>query len=112
MLELDKCLLAFLVPDKPFVTSEAVIEWQAFVGGSGDEPIECSYPTRKLGRFRTAEICFGLASIPRCVTMYPRNSPEETPNVHFAGFSFMPYLLREFRSNLSSDRGDQQRVAT
>ena len=53
MLELDKCLLAFLIPDKPFVTSEEVVEWQAFVGGSGDEPDECSYPTRKPLHFST-----------------------------------------------------------
>ncbi|KAM2339666.1 hypothetical protein ACFX1X_019213 [Malus domestica] len=29
-----------------------------------------------------AWICLGCASIPRWVTKYPRNQPEDTPNVH------------------------------
>ena len=35
----------------------------------------------------------GLASIPLCVTIKPRKFPELTPNAHFKGLSFMPYLL-------------------
>ena len=31
----------------------------------------------------------GLASIPLCVTIKPRNLPELTPNAHFKGLSFM-----------------------
>lgn len=40
-----------------------------------------------------ALIWVGLAYIPLCVTKYPRNLPEDTPNVHFAGLSFIWYFL-------------------
>ena len=30
----------------------------------------------------------GLASIPLCVTIKPKNFPELTPNAHFKGFKF------------------------
>ena len=33
---------------------------------------------------RIARICLGCASIPRWVTKYPRNRPEDTLNVHLA----------------------------
>ena len=38
-------------------------------------------------------ICFGLASISRCVTMYPMNFLEFTSNEHLEGLSFMMYFL-------------------
>ncbi|WZZ61287.1 hypothetical protein YC2023_061394 [Brassica napus] len=41
-----------------------------------------------------ALIWSGLASMPRWVTIYPRNFPELTPNEHLAGLSFMLYLQR------------------
>ncbi|KAI5349648.1 hypothetical protein L3X38_002537 [Prunus dulcis] len=40
---------------------------------------------------RMALIWRGCASIPHCVTKYPRNRPDDTPNVHLLGFSFMRY---------------------
>jgi hypothetical protein len=42
---------------------------------------------------RTARIFLGLASIPLLETIYPRNFPEDTPKVHFAGFDFIPYCF-------------------
>ena len=35
----------------------------------------------------------GLASIPLCVTIKPKNLPELTPHAHFKGLSFM-FCLR------------------
>lgn len=40
-----------------------------------------------------AHIFFGLASIPRWLTMNPKNFPEHTPNAHFSGLSFIIYLF-------------------
>ena len=34
----------------------------------------------------------GLAFIPLCVTIKPKNLPELTPNAHFKGLSFMMCL--------------------
>ena len=36
----------------------------------------------------------GFASIPRWLTMKPRNFPADTPKAHLDGFSFMLYFLR------------------
>lgn len=33
-----------------------------------------------------------LASIPRAVSMKPKNLPADTPKVHLAGFKCIPYL--------------------
>ena len=41
------------------------------------------------GMSSTAFILFGFASIPRWLTMKPRNFPANTPKAHLAGFSFM-----------------------
>ena len=37
----------------------------------------------------TACISFGFASIPRLLTMKPKNFPVETPKSHLVGFNFM-----------------------
>ncbi|KAM1090610.1 hypothetical protein ACFX15_017616 [Malus domestica] len=43
---------------------------------------------------KIALIFLGCASIPRWVTRYPKNQPENTPNVHLVGLSFILYCLR------------------
>ena len=35
-----------------------------------------------------------FSSIPRLLTMKPKNFPADTPKAHLAGFSFMLYFLR------------------
>ena len=42
----------------------------------------------------TAFILSGFASIPRWLTIKPRNFPADTPKAHLAGFSFMLYFLK------------------
>ena len=42
----------------------------------------------------TTFILSGFASIPRLLTMKPRNFPADTPKAHLAGFSFMLYFLK------------------
>ena len=37
----------------------------------------------------TAFILSGFASIPRLLTIKPKNFPAETPKAHLAGFSFI-----------------------
>ena len=44
--------------------------------------------------YRIARIFLGCASIPHWGTKYPRNRPEDTPNVHLVGLSFILYFLR------------------
>ena len=39
-------------------------------------------------------ILFGFASIPRLLTIKPKNFPAETPKAHLAGFNFMLYFFR------------------
>ena len=46
------------------------------------------------GMSSTTFILSGFASIPRWLTMKPRNFPTDTPKAHLAGFSFMLYFLR------------------
>ena len=46
------------------------------------------------GMSSTAFILSGFASIPRLLTMKPRNFLADTPKAHLAGFSFMLYSLR------------------
>ena len=41
-----------------------------------------------------AYIFLGLASIPRWLTIKPRNFSEATLNTHFSGFSFIRYFLK------------------
>jgi len=41
----------------------------------------------------------GLASIPRCVSMNPRNLPPSTPKVHFSGLSLMLYARRALKTS-------------
>ena len=36
----------------------------------------------------TTFILYGFASIPRLLTIKPKNFPMETPNAHLAGFNF------------------------
>ena len=43
-----------------------------------------------VGDYRMALNWEGLASIPLCVIMKPRNRSALTSNAHFAGFSFIP----------------------
>jgi hypothetical protein len=50
-------------------------------------------------------IFLGLASIPRFKTMYPRNFPKETPNMHFAGFNFIPYWFNVLNASVGHVRG-------
>ncbi|KAM1207322.1 hypothetical protein ACFX13_008030 [Malus domestica] len=44
--------------------------------------------------FKIMRICLGCASIPRWVTKYHMNRPEDTPNVHLVGLSFILYFMR------------------
>ncbi|KAI5323668.1 hypothetical protein L3X38_032740 [Prunus dulcis] len=44
---------------------------------------------------RMALICRGCASIPRCVTRYPKNWPEDTPKVHFTWFQLHAILAEQ-----------------
>ena len=41
-----------------------------------------------------AFILSGFVSIPRLLTIKPKNFPAETPKAHFAGFNFMLYSFR------------------
>jgi len=44
----------------------------------------------------------GLASIPRCVSMKPRNFPSSTLNVHFSGLSLMLYVCSALKTSARS----------
>ena len=46
------------------------------------------------GMSSTTFILSGFASIPRLLTMKPRNFPAKTPKAYLAGFNFMLYSLR------------------
>ena len=46
------------------------------------------------GMSSIAFILSGFDSIPRLLTIKPKNFPVETPKVHLAGFNFMLYFLR------------------
>ena len=46
------------------------------------------------GMSSTAFILSGFASIPRFLTIKPKNFPTETPKAHLAGFNFMFYFFR------------------
>lgn len=46
------------------------------------------------GMSTRALILAGLASMPRALTMNPKNFPDATPKVHLRGFNFMLYRLR------------------
>ena len=46
------------------------------------------------GMSSTTFILSGFASIPRLLTMKPKNFPADTPKAHLAGFNFMLYSLR------------------
>ena len=46
------------------------------------------------GMSSTAFILSGFASIPRLLTMKPRNFPAETPKAHLVGFNFILYSLK------------------
>ena len=46
------------------------------------------------GMSSTAFILSGFASIPRLLTIKPKNFPAETPKAHLAGFNFMLYFFR------------------
>ena len=48
-----------------------------------------------------------LASMPRCLTINPRNFPKAMPNAHLRGFSFIRYVLRIL--NVSVKMGDMVR---
>ncbi|RYQ95287.1 hypothetical protein Ahy_B08g090385 [Arachis hypogaea] len=49
---------------------------------------------------------FGFTSIPRCVSMKPRNLPTSTAKVHFAGLSRMPCFLMVSNTLARSDSND------
>ena len=42
----------------------------------------------------TAVILSGFASIPRLLTIKPKNFPAETPKAHLARFNFILYFFR------------------
>jgi len=44
----------------------------------------------------------GLAWIPRCVSIKPRNIPLSTPNVHFSGLSLMLYVRKALKTSARS----------
>ena len=46
------------------------------------------------GMSSTAFILSGFASIPRLLTIKPKNFPTETPKAHLDGFNFMLYSFR------------------
>ena len=46
------------------------------------------------GMSSTAFILYEFASIPRLLTMKPKNFPADTPEAHLAGFNFMLYSLK------------------
>ena len=46
------------------------------------------------GMSSTAFILSGFASIPRLLTIKPKNFSAETPKAHLAGFNFMLYSFR------------------
>ncbi|KAM0986148.1 hypothetical protein ACFX2I_013273 [Malus domestica] len=59
-------------------------------------PVKLWISFKVVGDFisRIARIFLGCASIPHWVNRYPKNLPEDTPNVHLAGLSFILYFLR------------------
>ena len=46
------------------------------------------------GMSSTTFILFGFASIPRLITIKPKNFSAKTPNAHLDGFNFMMYSFR------------------
>ena len=46
------------------------------------------------GMSSTAFILYGFASIPRLLTIKPKNFLAETPKAHLAGFKFMLYSFK------------------
>ena len=46
------------------------------------------------GMSRTTFILSGFASIPRLLTIKPKNFPAETSKAHLVGFNFMLYSFR------------------
>ena len=46
------------------------------------------------GMSSTTFILSGFASIPRLLTMKPKNFPADTPKAHLAGFNFMLYSFK------------------
>jgi len=44
----------------------------------------------------------GLASIPHCMSIKPRNFPPSTPNVHFSGLSLMLYVRKASKTSARS----------
>ena len=46
------------------------------------------------GMSSTNFILFGFASIPRLLTIKPKNFPAQTSKAHLAGFNFMLYSFR------------------
>ncbi|KAM2783891.1 hypothetical protein COP1_013329 [Malus domestica] len=59
-------------------------------------PVKLWISFKVVGDFTSmiTQICLGCASIPRWVTKYPRNKPEDSPTVHLVGLSFILYFLR------------------
>ena len=59
-----------------------------------NQPVSCCTPFLEV-RIRDSIIalsCIGLASIPLCVTIKPKNLLELTPNAHFRGLSFISFV--------------------
>ena len=50
------------------------------------------------GMSSTTFIFSGFASIPRLLTMKPKNFLADTPKAHLAGFNFMLYSLRIWKA--------------
>uniref|UniRef100_A0A2N9H6D7 Uncharacterized protein n=1 Tax=Fagus sylvatica TaxID=28930 RepID=A0A2N9H6D7_FAGSY len=59
---------------------------------AGIPPVHSKAFMSTLKKGRMALILSGLASIPLCETIKPRNLLEETPKAHLLGFSFIWYL--------------------
>jgi hypothetical protein len=103
-LQLVKRLLGLDAPGEPLVFLKEPVEGQAFLtelrnetaqGGKAPQhlldPLEVSNRTHS---FETATFS-GLASMPRCETMYPNSMPRGTPKTHFSGFNFTPLARRQ-----------------
>ena len=99
-LQVEECAFALYCPVKLLVSSEQVVEWQTLIGGLGINRLRAAtLPVRPWTSFRDLGegslssdlILSGFASIPRVLTMKPRNFPDATPKVHFCGLSLMPY---------------------
>jgi len=100
--KIQKCSQAFVRPfELPFILSSASNKGMyLFVALEINLLSAATFPFRLCISHRMAGIlmslrvltCLGLASILLACTIKPKNFPDETPNEHFRGFGFIPYL--------------------